>query len=261
MQKLMTAGAILFIGLLFAGTSPAAEWGDLTAAFLFEGTPPKPPEANITTDKPFCCKFQVVDESLLVNEKNGGVANVIVFMYVGRGGKKPLVHESYAATEKAEVMLDNEHCRFDPHVTLLRTTQTLVASNSDEVGHNTNLTTFRNKAYNKLIPSDGQEKLNFPKEEPLPVKVTCNIHPWMGGWLVVKDHPYMGVSDTDGKLVIKNIPVGEVTFQVWHEKAGYLREVTLNGEATEWKRGRLTLEIKPGQNDLGEVKIPASIFE
>ena len=59
----------------------------------------------------------------------------------------------------------------------------------------------------------------------MPVKVACNIHPWMNAWLVVKDHPYMAVSDDNGKLEIKNLPAGEWSFQIWQEKAGYLREV------------------------------------
>jgi hypothetical protein len=261
MQKLISLLALFCIGAFVVDDLQAEQWGDVSATFVFDGTPPKPSKANITSDKPFCGKFNVLDESLLVNDENGGIANVIVFLYVGRGEEKPPVHESYQATANEEVLLDNCHCRFDPHVTLLRTTQTLVAGNSDAIGHNTNFTTFRNAAYNKLIPAGGQEKLQFPIEEPLPVKVACNIHPWMGGWLVVKDHPYMGVSDPNGKVVIKNLPIGELTFQVWHEKAGYLREVIVNGEETEWNRGRVTLEIKPGQNDLGEIKIPASMFE
>jgi hypothetical protein len=261
MQKMMTTWVIPLIGLFVAGALQAAEWGDLTVTFVYDGEPPKAPPANVTSDKPFCGKFHVIDESLLVNEKNGGIANVVMFLYLGRGDEKPPIHESYAATEKAEVMLDNKHCRFDPHVALLRTTQTLVAGNSDAIGHNTNFTTFVNAAYNKLIPAGGQEKLNFPVEERLPVKVACNIHPWMRGWLVVKEHPYMAVSDTDGKLVIKNLPAGEYTFQVWQEEAGYVREVTVAGKPTEWARGRVTLEIKAGQNDLGEIKIPASLFK
>jgi len=261
MQKLITVWVITLSGMLFIGTAFAADWGHLSATFAYDGPPPTAKKVSITSDKQFCGKFNVVDESLVVNADNGGVANVIVYMYVGRGGKKPPIHESYAATEAAKVILDNKHCRFDPHVVLLRTTQTLVAGNTDAIGHNTNFTTFRNKAHNTLIPAGGKEELRFPLEEPLPVPVACNIHPWMKGYLVVKDHPYMGASDPNGELTIKNIPAGEWTFQLWHEKAGYLREVKVNGTPTEWKRGRLTIDIKPGENNLGDVRIPASMFE
>ena len=157
-------------------------------------------------------------------------------------------------------MLDNEHCRFDPHVVLLQTSQTLVVGNSDAVGHNTNLSTFKNAQFNELIPSGGQKKVKLAAEEPLPVKVACNIHPWMNAWLVVKDHPYMAVSDDHGKLEIKNLPTGEWSFQIWQEKAGYLREVAFEGGKTD-RRGRFTLAVKPGENNLGQIKLSPTLFQ
>jgi hypothetical protein len=99
-----------------------------------------------------------------------------------------------------------------------------------------------------------------PEPENLPSPVSCSIHPWMRGWLLIKDHPYMGVSDADGKVVIKNLPVGKWTFQFWHERAGNLREVKRNGESVQWTRGRLEVEIKPSLNDLGEIKLGPSLF-
>ena len=128
---------------------------------------------------------------------------------------------------------DNHQCRFEPHVTMLRTTQTLVAGNKDPVGHNTNLSTLKNPPQNILIPAMGEQKLNFPMDESLPTTVNCNIHPWMKSFVVIKDHPYMGVSDKDGKVTIKNVPAGKWTFQFWQEAAGYVSEVELQGQADE----------------------------
>ena len=82
----------------------------------------------------------------------------------------------------------------------------------------------------------------------------------MSGYLVIRESPYMGVSDENGKLVIKNLPVGKWTFQFWHEKAGNVRNVQLNGEATEWPKGRVELTIKSGANALGEIKLAPAAF-
>jgi hypothetical protein len=82
----------------------------------------------------------------------------------------------------------------------------------------------------------------------------------MSGWLLIKDHPYMAVSDANGKLQIKNLPVGRWTIQFWHEKAGYVSDVSKAGQATEWPRGRLEVEIKSGDNDLGSFQLPPSLF-
>ena len=69
----------------------------------------------------------------------GSFANVVVYLYLR--GKTAPVHESYSETADAKVTLDNDKCRFEPHVCLLRTSQTLVVGNKDDVGHNTKIDT------------------------------------------------------------------------------------------------------------------------
>ena len=83
----------------------------------------------------------------------------------------------------------------------------------------------------------------------------------MTGWLVVKDNPYMAASDENGELVIENLPVGKWTFQLWQEKAGYVAKAKQNGKSVSWRRGRMEVEIKPGENDLGEIKLAPSLFK
>jgi len=246
--------------LLSASAVQAADWGDLSVTFVYDGTAPAPPKARVDKDVAYCGKFDVVDEALLVNPKNGGVANVVSFLYVARGKKEPSVHPDYEKSAKDEIKLDNNKCRFAPHMTILRTSQTLLVGNSDTVGHNTNITTLSNPAQNILVPSGGELKMNFPAEERFPVQVACNIHPWMQGKVLIKDHPYVAISDADGKLTIKNLPTGKWTFQFWHERPGYVTDVTVAGKKTSWKRGRVDVTIKAGQNDLGIVKLAPSVF-
>lgn len=248
------AFAILISAVLLASSSlSAAEWGDLKLKFVYDGSAPAATPINVNKDPQFCGQFGLVDESLVVNKENGGIANVIAYLYT-RSGPKPEVHPDYAAAASAKVVLDNNKCRFEPHVLLLQTTQTLVMKNTDSVGHNTNYSTFTNPPQNILIPSGGEVEQTLSEPERLPAKVACNIHPWMTSWLVVQDNPYAGVSDKDGELVIKNLPVGKWTFQFWQEAGGYVAKVKQGGKATEWSRGRLEVTIKPGMNDLGEIK-------
>ncbi|MEX0820058.1 MAG: methylamine utilization protein [Pirellulaceae bacterium] len=244
---------VLAASLVGSTSLSAAEWGDLKVTFIYDGAAPAPTAINVNKDPQFCGQFPLVDESLVVNKENGGIANVIAYLYT-RSGPKPAVHPDYAETAEDKVVLDNEKCRFEPHVVLLQTTQTLVLKNTDSVGHNTNYSTFTNPPQNILIPSGGQVEQKLTQPERLPAKVACNIHPWMSSWLVVQDTPYSGVSNKDGELVIKNLPVGKWTFQFWQEAGGYVAKVKQDGKATEWTRGRLEVTIKPGMNDLGEVK-------
>ena len=78
----------------------------------------------------------------------------------------------------------------------------------------------------------------------------------MKGWLVVPPTPYAAVSGDDGKFEIKNLPVGtELEFQAWQEKKGYLDKATINGKDAGWTKGRFKITIKPGDNDLGDIKV------
>lgn len=247
--------------LAVSGSVSAADWGDLTAKFILDGPAPAPKPLTITKEPEICGKFGLTSEKLIVNSANNGIANVIVFPYVPRGAKPPAIHDSYKETEKEAIRLDNEKCRFAPHVVALRTTQTLIVGNKDPTGHNTNIATLTNPGQNILIPANGNLKLSFPAAESLPSTVSCNIHPWMQGFVVVKDHPYIGISDADGKMTIKNLPVGKMTLQVWQEAAGYVARGKQNGKPFTWMRGRVEVTIKAGPNDLGEIKLDPAIFK
>ena len=217
----------------------------------------------ITKDQEVCGKHNLVDESLVVNGDNQGIANVVVFLALERRQKAPKVHPSYESDATGQVEFDNHNCRFEPHVTLLRTTQSLLIGNKDPVGHNTKVDTLKNPAINPIVPAGGEMKQKFSKEERLPCRVSCNIHPWMTGWLLVKETPYIAVSDADGRIEIKNVPAGQWTFQVWHEFGGgsYVTEVTLDGKNQKWKKGKWEIDVQAGDNDFGTIAIPASFFK
>jgi hypothetical protein len=244
--------------------SMAAEWGDVTMKFIYDGAVPVPEKIVPTKDIAVCGKHNLVDESLVVNKENKGIAGVVGYIYMRRGAAAPAVHPDYAKTANAKVKLDNSNCRFEPHVVFMRTSQQLVVGNTDPVGHNTNVATFNNAGQNIVIPAAGQIKMNFPVEERVPTKVACNIHPWMSAVLVIRESPYGGVSDKNGVLTFKNVPVGKWTFRLWHERPGYVGHrvaVKFGGKEVKWGRGALTVDVKPGTNDLGEIEIPAAAFK
>jgi hypothetical protein len=243
-------GAALFAAL--ASTASAQQWGDLTATFAFKGTPPAAKKITPNKDEAVCGKHDIFEENLVVNKDNKGIANVVVFL---ADTGKPKIHPDYDKPEqaKAEVKLDNENCRFEPHIVGLRTGQTLIVGNKDPVGHNTKADFFNNTPFNDLIPAGGSIKKSFTKAETQPSPVSCSIHPWMNAYLLIREDPYFAVSDKDGKIEIKNLPTGEHTFVVWNGK--YVANPTVDGKAATWARGRVKINIKAGSNSLGKVEI------
>lgn len=230
------------------------EWGNLSATFLYDGEPPEPRKLKIDKDTGFV-KGPMFDPSLVVDPKTKGVANVVTWLYLARGEEAPPIHASYAELAKQDVVLETRNAQIEPHVVTLWLPQTLVVKNSDPIGHNRKGDFFANPAWSDLSPGDATFKKRMYKEERRPMPLACNIHPWESGYLLIRNNPYMAVSDTQGKLLIKNIPAGKRTFILWHELLGFVKEPKRGGEVHKLEYGRLTVDIKPGDNDLGQFVI------
>jgi hypothetical protein len=232
--------------LLVSLAMPAhAQWGDLKLRFVVEGEVPPPTRLDVAKDD-FCAKNAValVNESLLVG-RGGGLANVVVWL--DEREKEVPVHESYTAVAGKEVVLKMEKCRFDPHVFAVRTYQKCTIRNTDQTAHAGKIDFFANDYFAcRTIPA-GDDQFELEHPEPRPVPVACVIHPWMSAYVVVQDHPYVGVSEAEGNIHLKNVPAGEWTFRVWHERRGFVQEATLDGKTVQWPNGRIEVEIQNGQ--------------
>ena len=238
-----------------AAAPPLEGWGSLTGKFVFAGDPAAPAKLTITKDQEYCGEHDLVDESLVVGEEGKGVANVVVHLYVGRNDAAPEAHPDYAEAAAAEVLLDNKNCRFEPHVCFVQPGQTLKIGNSDSVAHNTKIDSVVNPAMNQTLPPEQTIEQTFQRPESKPAKVSCSIHPWMSGYVAVRDTPYGVVTGEDGTFEIKNLPAGEWTFQVWHESLD-VNKVQVDGESATWSRGRFTATIQPdATEDLGELAL------
>lgn len=229
------------------------KWGDLQMRFVYDGPPPPP--------KPIVAAgfAGLVDESVIVNQQNGGIANVFVWLRSSKANVLP-VHPDLKARAKAPVDWDIAGGRLDPHVSILRRDQPLTINNRDAVGYNPNIQPFQNDAFNPLLKAGNQVKHSFAKDETLPVRIGCNIHPWLSGWVLIRNDPYAATSDANGDLKIEKLPAGDWEFQFWQERAGYLEQVEWKGAQTTWTKGRQMISIKPGKNDHGTIKIGAEAF-
>jgi plastocyanin len=250
--------AIVICLLLLHQSADAAGWGSLQGRFVLDGSAPEFPPVDASKDA-YCVEHQPVNEHVVVGD-DGGLANVVLYIRLGRRDKiEP--HPDYAAALKEPATLDNKYCAFHPHVTLVRTGQTLVIKNSDQTGHNTNLRLVKNGATNTTIEAGSETQRSLTKAEAIPLPVDCNIHPFMHGYVLVQDHPYMAVSSEDGTFEIENIPAGKYEFQFWHEASGYMKNLKYKGGALN-RQGRADLTIVDGQTlDLGEIKVPASSLQ
>jgi hypothetical protein len=275
MFRFHTACGLACALLLAASTARAQnKWGDLKGRFVLDGDPPARVELDVNKDQEVCAKQKIYSEDLVVGEDKG-IANVFIYLVLERN-QKIAIHPDYEATASEERVLDNVNCHFVPHAQVVRLSQTLVLKNSDPVAHNSKIDPLGDTPTNPLIPAGGQVPWQFKKAQGLPQTVTCSIHGWMKAWVLPIDHPYAAVSGPDGSFEIKNLPVGEHTFQIWQERSGYLMG------AAQQKDGKLVLSVKPktaatkvtkksaqvklkiaeGVNDVGqEIKVSVSYFQ
>jgi plastocyanin len=271
---------VLAVGACLVGTAdrtdaaePAAApaTGSLSVRFLYDGEPPVPEKLELNKDQEFCGQHDPVSERLLVDAKSRGLKNVIVWLDTKASGRTPELPEAEptdakdadAAKERKPPRMDNVNCRFDPHVVVMEAGQELHLENKDPVAHAMLFYAFVNTPVSRTLAANAPQDdvvTTFEKAEPLPVKVTCPIHSWMLGWLVVQEHPFVGVSDSQGRLKIDGLPPGEWTFRVWQEASGYVQKAARGGKAEQWDKGLLTVTIQPGENALGDVKLAPEQF-
>lgn len=76
---------------------------------------------------------------------------------------------------------------------------------------------------------------------------------------MLRSNPYMAKTDQDGRFTIKNLPVGERVFRLWHERTGYLHDVRIGGLTTDSK-GRLTVNIRNANHELPETRLAPKLF-
>lgn len=245
----------LAVGVVAIASTASASAQDATLKmrFVYDGTAPVVSNIDPNKDAAFCGKHDIPNEKLIVNPDSNGIKNVIVHVYTRSSGDD--LPETTPAN--ATHILANEECRFEPHVVIARTGDKLKITNPDAVGHNANLNFIRNTPQNLMIPSSQEKVVDLEEEEPAPIPVECNIHPWMKAFVVVLEHPFADVSDENGNITIEGLPAGkEITFAVRFE-GGKLDEVKVGGKETQWKRQRFEVDLKAGDNDLGDILVSA----
>ena len=197
--------------------------GSIVGFVRFDGKPPAPATLKTTGRDAICHKETIPDESLVVS-KAGRIRWAVVSIKKIKTGK--------GFSSQSTPTLNQEGCRFLPHVLLARTRQPLTVLNNDGILHNVHVYARRNRSSNVAMGSLVKSmELTFRRPET--VRVECDVHPWMRAFIVVAAHPYYAVTGADGAFALKDVPPGTYKLQVWHETLGKLeRQVTVKAKAT-----------------------------
>lgn len=196
------------------GTPGPTGSASIRGTVRFEGE--APPERPVKMDAdPGCAKKHSTpppSEALVLGENNG-MSHVLVRVSGGLPGG------SYPPPSEAAV-LDQDGCRYVPHVLGVMKGQPIKVLNSDGLLHNVHALPKVNKEFNMAMPGSRTEtEVTFSEAEEM-FKIKCDVHPWMASYVAVMSHPYFAVTGEDGKFSIPNVPAGTYTVEAWHEKLG-----------------------------------------
>lgn len=188
----------------------AATNSTITGTISFEGTPPKGSKLNL----PSGCNSDtdVYSNEVIVN--NGKLQNVLVRITKGLEGK------TYSDIPSETAELDQRGCQYRPRILAVRVGQKVDFINSDPIFHNIRSITINNKSFNLPMPKKDQRITMVFTHPEVFLQSKCSVHPWMGAYIAVMDHPFFSVSNDKGEFNLKNLPAGNYTLEIWHETLG-----------------------------------------
>ena len=134
--------------------------------------------------------------------------------------------------------MDQNGCVFIPRVVVVPAGGTVDFLNSDRLLHNIHATPKLNVSFNRTQPKSRTIPVTFAKPEI--VKINCDLHSWMVGWVVVGD-PYYAITGADGQFSFDNLPPGKYKLNVWHERLGTVEATAIAGEP---QAARVSVEMK-----------------
>ncbi|MCP3662130.1 MAG: hypothetical protein GY696_06480 [Gammaproteobacteria bacterium] len=208
--------------------------GTITGTISFTGKDQPPKTYKISKDNAVCGNG--TREIDYVRVEGGNLQDVIVYLDKVKMGKAfdPSI---------SDIKIDQKGCEFAPFLQVMKNGTKLAAINQDPVLHN--IHTY------ELIRGDakGPKKTIFNVSQPEPntvtktvkakkgpaMKVECDAHDFMHGFVFIAKNPYYAVVKPDGTYTIDNVPAGSYKIKAWH---GMLKnqkgkvEVAAGGAAT-----------------------------
>jgi plastocyanin len=204
-------------------------WGEtIKGSVRYTGAAVEKKKIPVTIDQYVCGKEKDTEDLLL--SSTGGIQNAVVSLQNLPPGTK-------GEWNLPPVKMDQRQCAFAPRVIVVPVGGTVEFLNSDRLLHNVRSAPKENPPFNRAQPHARTISVTFKKPEVL--RVDCDLHSWMRGWVVVAEHPFYAVTNEQGEFILENVPPGKYTLQVWQESLG-----TVTQEVTVGDKGAAPVTIR-----------------
>jgi hypothetical protein len=178
-----------FFALCLLASAAFAD-GTVRGVVRFVGTPPKVELIKNRSD-PFCSRKTLINEEVLV--RHGNLANVVVAV-MGAPASSPHVQGIVAKQRVRVVNLDETLHNLHPY----KGTSTLWGY--------------------AQVPGPHQKIDPLYSATAGVIKLKCDVHQWMTGYLFVHENSLFAVSDENGAFEIRDVPAGKYSLKAWHER-------------------------------------------
>ncbi len=212
--------ALAILVLATGLTTPRdAAGGGIKGTVTLKGASPELKKLAVTIDQYVCGKEKNPED--LVLSPQGGVRSAVVWL------DKPPAGAPAGALPSATTM-DQKECVFAPRVVVVPAGGRIDFLNSDRLLHNLHSTPSANPPFNRTQPKGRTITITF--EKPEIIRVTCDLHSWMRGWVVVAEHPYYALTDSAGDFELRGLPPGRYTLKAWQERLGTISKEVVVGD-------------------------------
>ncbi len=207
---------------------PAMGTATVKGTVKFVGKPPQARAIDMEGADAKCAELhggeRLKPDTVVVND-NGTLRNVFVWVTKGAEGW------SFPAP-KGDAVLNQKGCIYEPHVQGMRVGQTLAVKTVDPTAHNVHGYGKANRSFNRSQPPGAADVVMTMKRDEAspPMKVKCDIHPWMNAFIAVVPHPFYAVTGADGSFELAKLPPGTYTIQAWHEQYDTIEQTVTIGD-------------------------------
>jgi len=118
------------------------------------------------------------------------------------------------AAPRKQAVVDQRDKQFVPYVTPVQVGTAVIFPNSDNIRHHVYSFSPAKKFELPLYSGVPTQPVVFDKVGF--VTLGCNIHDWMIAYVAVLPTPHFQATRQDGRAVLKDLPAGQYTVQVWH---------------------------------------------
>ncbi len=226
---LVTAAAFSMPALAGYKVVDVADGGSISGKINFTGKDAPAQIYKVAKDTDTCgTANRVID---YVDVKDGALRNVVVYLDKVKSGKK---------FAPIEAKIDQKGCSFMPFMSVMTNGAIFEATNSDPVLHNIHTYEIMGRA-KKTVMNVSQPKQGATTKKKVKLKrgagmkLECDAHDFMHGFVFVAKNPYYAIVAEDGTYTINDIPAGKYKVKAWHGTLGEKKDkatIAAGGTAT-----------------------------